>query len=29
MLGPPFTISDEECDLVVERTTAAIASIGG
>jgi len=29
MLGPPFTISDEECDLLVERTAAAIASIGG
>ena len=26
MLGPPFTISDEECALVVERTAAAIAS---
>jgi adenosylmethionine-8-amino-7-oxononanoate aminotransferase len=26
MLGPPFTISDEECDLVVERTAAAIAA---
>jgi acetoin utilization protein AcuC len=24
MLGPPFVISDEECDLVVERTAAAI-----
>lgn len=29
MLGPPFTISDDECDLVVERTAAAITSIGG
>jgi len=27
MLGPPFTISDEECDLVVERTAAAIAAV--
>ena len=27
MLGPPFVISDEECDLVVERTAAAIASL--
>jgi adenosylmethionine-8-amino-7-oxononanoate aminotransferase len=25
MLGPPFTISDAECGLVVERTAAAIA----
>jgi hypothetical protein len=22
MLGPPFVISDVECDLVVERTSA-------
>jgi hypothetical protein len=29
MLGPPFVISDEECDLVVERTSAAIASLTG
>jgi hypothetical protein len=27
MLGPPFTISDDECGLVVERTTAAVASV--
>jgi adenosylmethionine-8-amino-7-oxononanoate aminotransferase len=27
MLGPPFVISDDECDLVVERTAAAIASV--
>jgi adenosylmethionine-8-amino-7-oxononanoate aminotransferase len=27
MLGPPFVISDEECDLVVERTEAAIARV--
>ena len=27
MLGPPFVISDEECDLIVERTAAAIASL--
>ena len=27
MLGPPFTISDEEIGLVVERTRAAIAGI--
>jgi len=26
MLGPPFTISDEECDQVVEMTAAAISS---
>jgi hypothetical protein len=26
MLGPPLTISDEECDLVVERTAAAITA---
>ncbi|HEX6330205.1 MAG TPA: aminotransferase class III-fold pyridoxal phosphate-dependent enzyme [Actinomycetota bacterium] len=29
MLGPPFVISDEECDLVVERTAAAIARVSG
>jgi adenosylmethionine-8-amino-7-oxononanoate aminotransferase len=29
MLGPPFTISDEECDLLVERTVAAISAIAG
>jgi hypothetical protein len=29
MLGPPFTISDEECDLVVERTAAAISAVAG
>jgi adenosylmethionine-8-amino-7-oxononanoate aminotransferase len=29
MLGPPFTISDEECALVVERTAEAIASVTG
>jgi adenosylmethionine-8-amino-7-oxononanoate aminotransferase len=27
MLGPPFVISDDERDLVVERTVAAIASL--
>jgi hypothetical protein len=27
MLGPPFVISDDECELVVERTAAAIASL--
>jgi adenosylmethionine-8-amino-7-oxononanoate aminotransferase len=27
MLGPPFVISDDECDLVVDRTAAAIASL--
>ncbi len=27
MLGPPFVISDGECDLVVERTAAAVASV--
>ena len=27
MLGPPFVISDDECELVVERTVAAIASL--
>jgi adenosylmethionine-8-amino-7-oxononanoate aminotransferase len=27
MLGPPFVISDQECDLVVERTASAIASV--
>ena len=29
MLGPPFVISDEECDLVVERTAAAIERVAG
>lgn len=28
MLGPPFVITDDELDLVVERTSAAIATIG-
>jgi adenosylmethionine-8-amino-7-oxononanoate aminotransferase len=27
MLGPPLTISDEECGLIVERTAAAIAAV--
>jgi adenosylmethionine-8-amino-7-oxononanoate aminotransferase len=27
MLGPPFVITDEECDLVVERTASAIAAV--
>ena len=27
MLGPPFTITDQECGLVVERTASAIAAI--
>jgi adenosylmethionine-8-amino-7-oxononanoate aminotransferase len=27
MLGPPFSISDEECDLAAQRTAAAIASV--
>jgi len=27
MLGPPFVITDDEVDLVVERTTAAIRSV--
>jgi adenosylmethionine-8-amino-7-oxononanoate aminotransferase len=27
MLGPPFTLSDEEADLVVERTVAAVRSV--
>ena len=26
MLGPPFVVSDQECDLIVERTTSAVAS---
>jgi hypothetical protein len=29
MLGPPFTISDEERGLLAERTVAAIASLDG
>ncbi len=28
MLGPPFVISDEECELLVDRTAAAIAAVG-
>jgi adenosylmethionine-8-amino-7-oxononanoate aminotransferase len=28
MIGPPFVISTEECDLLVERTASAIAAIG-
>ncbi len=28
LLGPPFVVSDEELDLLIERTTAAIARIG-
>ncbi|HEX6401390.1 MAG TPA: aspartate aminotransferase family protein, partial [Actinomycetota bacterium] len=27
MLGPPFVISDEEIELVIERTEAAISTI--
>jgi adenosylmethionine-8-amino-7-oxononanoate aminotransferase len=27
MLGPPFVISDDECDLVVERTVGAVAAV--
>jgi len=27
MLGPPFVITDDECELIVERTAAAIASL--
>ena len=27
MLGPPFLITDDECELVVERTVAAIATL--
>ena len=27
MLGPPFVITDEECNLVVERTAAAVSSV--
>jgi len=27
MLGPPFTISDDERGLLVERTAAAIAAV--
>ncbi|HSJ51084.1 MAG TPA: aminotransferase class III-fold pyridoxal phosphate-dependent enzyme [Actinomycetota bacterium] len=29
MLGPPFVISDAECDLVVDRTAQAIARVSG
>jgi adenosylmethionine-8-amino-7-oxononanoate aminotransferase len=28
MLGPPFSISDEEIGLVVERTRSAVAAVG-
>jgi adenosylmethionine-8-amino-7-oxononanoate aminotransferase len=28
MLGPPYTISDEEIGLVVDRARAALATIG-
>jgi len=27
MLGPPFVITDDECELIVERTAVAIASL--
>jgi adenosylmethionine-8-amino-7-oxononanoate aminotransferase len=27
MLGPPFVITDDECELIVERTAAAIATL--
>jgi adenosylmethionine-8-amino-7-oxononanoate aminotransferase len=27
MLGPPFVITDDECELIVERTVAAIATL--
>jgi adenosylmethionine-8-amino-7-oxononanoate aminotransferase len=27
MLGPPFTISDDECDLAVERAVAALGNV--
>ncbi|HET7235886.1 MAG TPA: aspartate aminotransferase family protein [Actinomycetota bacterium] len=29
MIGPPFVISEEECDLLVERTAAAVGTIAG
>jgi adenosylmethionine-8-amino-7-oxononanoate aminotransferase len=29
MIGPPFTLTDDETDLVVERTAAAIATLTG
>jgi adenosylmethionine-8-amino-7-oxononanoate aminotransferase len=29
MLGPPFAISDDERDLIVERTAGAIAAVSG
>jgi adenosylmethionine-8-amino-7-oxononanoate aminotransferase len=29
MLGPPFVISEQESDLIVERTAAAIETIAG
>jgi len=28
MLGPPFLITDDECELIVERTAVAIATLG-
>ena len=27
MLGPPFVIADDECELIVERTAGAIATL--
>ena len=27
MLGPPFVITDDECELIVERTAGAIATL--
>jgi hypothetical protein len=27
MVGPPFTLTDDEADLLVERTAAAIATL--
>jgi len=29
MVGPPFTLTDDEADLLVERTVAAIATLNG
>jgi hypothetical protein len=29
MIGPPFTLTDDEADLLVERTAAAIGTLGG
>jgi len=29
MVGPPFTLTDDEADLLVERAVAAIGTLAG